>query len=306
MATAAPLRYSSNVADAIARRQPVVALETSVIAQGLPAPRNAEAAQRMRAAVREAGAVPAFTAIVGGEPTLGLTDVELARFLRREGVQKASARDLPAAVAHGSDAATTVAGALALCRMAGVPVFATGGIGGVHRRAAGPLDESADLHELARAPVIVVSAGAKLVLDLPATVERLETLGVCVAGYRTREFPGFYVAATGIPVTETVERVEEVVALFRAQRRLGYRGALLLVQPPPAEWALAPGEAEKSVVAALEDAARAGVRGAETTPWLLGSIARHTSGRSLMANIALLEQNARLAGAVASALQSVP
>lgn len=260
----------------------------------------------MRAAVREAGAVPAFTAIVGGEPTVGLTDEELARFLRREGVQKASARDLPVAVAHGNDAATTVAGALVLCRMAGVPVFATGGIGGVHRRVGGPLDESADLHELARTPAIVVSAGAKLVLDLPATVERLETLGICVVGYRTREFPGFYVAATGIPLTVSVERPEEVVVLFRAQRRLGHPGALLLVQPPPAQWALAPGEAEESVVAALAEAARAGVRGAETTPWLLSSIARHTSGRSLMANIALLEQNARLAGAVASALQSVP
>ena len=282
----------------------MVGLETSVVGQGLPVPQNADAARRMCEAISSAGATPAFTAIVAGEPAAGLTPSELDRFLRRDGVAKASSRDLPLAIARGGDAATTVAGALWLCRLAGIPVLATGGIGGVHRGGDGAHDESADLLELSRSPLVVVCSGAKSLLDLPATVERLETLGVTVVGYRTAAFPGFHFADTGLPVSATVDTPAEVVAIFRAQRRLELPGALLLVQPPPVADALTRDEVEASVALALDEASRAGVRGPATTPFLLASIDRHTSGRSLRANLALLEANALLAATVASALHS--
>ncbi|HJU73754.1 MAG TPA: pseudouridine-5'-phosphate glycosidase, partial [Gemmatimonadaceae bacterium] len=203
------LRYTTEVGDALMHGRPIVALESSVLAQGLPIPANREAAQRMRAAVEHNGATPAITAVVNGQPTLGLTSEELDRFLARDGIVKVSARDLAYAMLRGTDGATTVAGALALCRQAGVHVFATGGIGGVHRGA--PFDESADLRELARTAVIVVCAGAKSILDLPATLERLETLGITIAGYGTDECPGFFTAETGLKVTARVDTIDDVV-----------------------------------------------------------------------------------------------
>lgn len=268
-------------------------LESSVFAQGLPAPHNSEAATRMDAAIRAAGAVPAITGVARGQVVAGLAPDELTRFLRGEGVDKTSARDLGAAVAGRRDAATTVASALVVCHAAGIRVFATGGIGGVHRTPA--FDESADLTELARTPAIVVCAGAKSVLDLPATVERLETLGVTVVGYRTSEFPGFHYATTGIPVPARFDDLGQIIAVYRAQRALGYPAAVLVVQAPPADAALPREDVESSIDAALTAARQAGIRGSAMTPWLLAHLSQATGGRTLAVNVALLEANARLA-----------
>ncbi len=293
--------------DAIENARPVVALESSVLAQGLPIPANADADRRMRAAVESRGAVPAITAIVRGVPTIGLDGADLERFLRRDGVRKVSARDMAAAVTARADGATTVAAALTLSHLAGVDVFATGGIGGVHRRMASDLaaavDESADLLELARTPIVVVCAGAKSILDLPATWERLETLGIPVVGFQTDSFPGFYTRDTGLPLCTRATTAADVVALFRAHRALGRPQALLVVQPPPDAFALEADVVETATAAALAEADRRGVRGAAVTPFLLEAISRSTEGRSLAANLALLERNAMLAAEIAVLLR---
>jgi pseudouridine-5'-phosphate glycosidase len=253
-------------------------------------------------AVRSRGAVPAVTAMVRGTLTVGLDGDDLERFLRREGVAKVSARDLPVSAVRKEDGATTVAATLAVCTAAGLDVFATGGIGGVHREPA--FDESADLAELGRTSMVVVCAGAKSILDLPGTLERLESLGVTLLGYRTDEFPGFFTAATGLRVPARVESAAEVAAVLRAARALGRPGAVLVVQPPPPAQALAAHEVEQAVRSALDDARTLGVRGAAVTPFLLAAVERHTGGRSLAANLALLEQNAALAAEVAVALRA--
>src|SRR5690606_15045351 len=208
--------------------------------------------------------------------------------------------DLPVAMALGQDGATTVAASLAICCAAGLPVFATGGIGGVHREPA--YDESADLAELSRSPVVVVCAGAKSILDLPATLERLESLGVSVLGYRTDEFPGFFTSSTGLPVPARVESAAEIAAIARAARAVGRPGAILVVQPPPSAAALPADEVEAAVTAALAESRAAGLRGAALTPALLAAVERATGGRSLTANLALLEANAGLAAEIAVAL----
>lgn len=278
----------------------MVALESSVLAQGLEPPFNREAAQRMSDAVRAAGAVPAITAIARGVPVLGLEPDVLERFLARTGVRKVSARDLAMAVSAGVDGATTVAGTLALCGLAGVEVFATGGIGGVHRNA--PFDESADLVELARVNAIVVCAGAKSILDLPATLERLESLSVPVIGYQTRELPGFFTQQTGLPLSAFADHPDEIVRMWRAHKALGRPGALLVVQSPPVAFALSPEIVTEATAAALEVASARGIRGAAVTPFLLAEVQRRTNGASVQTNLALLEANAALAGAIAVAL----
>ena len=288
------------VAAARAAGRPLVALESSVLAQGLPAPANREADRRMRAAVAARGAVPAVTAVVRGVPTLGLEGEALEHFLARDGVAKVSARDLPVTMAQGRDGATTVAAALVLAARGGLDVFATGGIGGVHREA--PFDESADLAELARTSVVTVCAGAKSILDLPATLERLETLGVTVVGYGTDEFPGFFTARTGLPVPARVDTPAAVARILLAARALGRPGGVLVVQPPPASAALDPTLVASAVTEALATAATAGVRGPAVTPHLLAAVERATGGRSLAANLALLEANAALAAEIAVAL----
>jgi pseudouridine-5'-phosphate glycosidase len=298
-----PIRFTPDVAEAISARRPVVALESSVLAQGLPIPANAEAARRMRSAVVQAGAVPAIASIVGGTPQFGLTDDELARFLARDGVLKVSARDLAAAMLERRDGATTVAGALALMALTPINVFATGGIGGVHREP--QFDESADLAELARTPVIVVCAGAKSILDLNATIERLESLGVVVVGYRTREMPGFFFADTGIPLPHTVSTPGDVARLLTVHRSLGRSQAIVVMQPPPAEHAVRRATIERALDSALDDAKRHGVRGGAVTPYLLTAVERATEGRTLSANLALLESNAALAAEIALALAVV-
>jgi pseudouridine-5'-phosphate glycosidase len=301
------IRVLPEVAEALRARRPVVALESSVLAQGLPVPVNRAAADRMTAAVRARSAVPAITAVVGGTPAIGLEAPELEKFLRRDRVEKVSARDLAGAMIRGADGATTVAAALALATLAGVSVFATGGIGGVHREVSGRptewvRDESSDLMELTRSPMIVVCAGAKSILDLPATWERLETLGIATVGYQTSEFPAFFSAESGIKMTARAESADEIAALFRAHRSLGRHGALLVVQPPPASVALARSEVDQAVSRALERAAAEGVRGAGVTPYLLAAVERETGGRSLNANLGLLEANAALAAEIAGSL----
>jgi pseudouridylate synthase len=291
---------SDRVAAAQARGQAVVALESSVFAQGLAVPANRQAAERMFAAVDAAGAVPAVTAVAQGVPRVGLDGADFERFLTRTGVRKVSARDLPLCMAQRADGATTVAATLVLGALAGLSVFATGGIGGVHRDA--PFDESADLVELSRTPMIVVCAGAKSILDLPATLERLETLGVPVIGYQTRELPGFFTRTTGLPLDASVSSPDEVAAAWRHHCALGRPGSMLVVQPPPAEVALSPDIVGEATVHALSQARKAGVRGGAVTPFLLAEIERRTAGASVHANLALLEANAALAAQVAVAL----
>jgi pseudouridine-5'-phosphate glycosidase len=253
-------------------------------------------------AVEHAGVRAAITAVVKGVPTVGLAGDDLERFLRREGIQKVSARDLAPAMARGLDGAKTVAATLVLASRAGIEVFATGGIGGVHRGA--PFDESADLAELARTPMIVVCAGAKSILDLPATWERIESHGIPVIGYRTLELPGFFTAETGIQLAASADTADQIVSIWRAHRSLGRPQSLLVVQPPPREQALSREIVEVAVAQAQKDAARDGVEGAAVTPFLLAAVSRSTNGGSLAANLALLEQNAKLAGEIAQRLGS--
>jgi pseudouridine-5'-phosphate glycosidase len=293
-------RVSATVAAALAAGRPVVALESSVLAQGLPIPANREAAERMTGAVERAGAVPAITAVVAGQCALGLEPSELERFLRRDGVRKVAARDLAVAAAQGADGATTVAASLCIAGAANVAVFATGGIGGVHRDA--PFDESGDLLELSRTPIVVVCAGAKSILDLPATLERLETLGVTVVGYRTDEMPGFFTRTTGLRLTARADTPAELARIHRAARAIKRTQATLVVQAPPADVALPQDVVDDAVTAALNEARRQGVRGAAVTPYLLAAVERATGGRSLRTNLGLLEENASLAGAIAKAL----
>ncbi|HXT14428.1 MAG TPA: pseudouridine-5'-phosphate glycosidase [Gemmatimonadaceae bacterium] len=292
------IRVLPAIADALAHGRPVVALESSVLAQGLPIPQNRAAAEQMVRAVEGGGAVAAITAVVNGTPTIGLTPPQLERFLGRDGVRKVSARDLAPAIANGDDGATTVAATLSLASQAGIEVFATGGIGGVHRDS--PYDESADLAELSRTPMIVVCAGAKSILDLGATWERLESHGVPVVGYRTSELPGFFTAQTGIPLDTRADDAERIVKIWRAHRALGRTQALLVVQPPPAAYALDARAVENAVAEAQTLARREGVVGAKVTPYLLSAVTRLTKGTSLDANLALLEQNASLAGRIAT------
>jgi pseudouridine-5'-phosphate glycosidase len=304
------LRVLPHIRRALDAGEPIVALESSVLAQGLPVPHNADAARRMVGAVEKAGAVAAITAVICGVPALGLDGKDLERFLRREGIEKISARDLGPAIARQADGATTVAAALAIAAGAGVRVFATGGIGGVHRAlpGVGPdgwvRDESADLNEMARTPMIVVCAGAKSILDLPATWERLDTLGIPVVGVGTDEFPGFYTSTTGISLTTYVDTADEVARIAAAHFALGRTQSVLVVQPPPANVALDADLVERAVTAALSRAARERIRGSAVTPYLLSAVSNETNGRSLQTNLGLLEANARLAAQVAVALAS--
>ncbi|MBM3908490.1 MAG: pseudouridine-5'-phosphate glycosidase [Gemmatimonadetes bacterium] len=297
-----PVRWSPSLA-AARRDRAIVALESSVLAQGLPQPANREAHQRMCAAARAGGAEPGVLAVIRGTPTVGLHGEDLERFLRRDGVAKVSARELGWAVARGLDGATTVAASLALCASAGLNVFATGGIGGVHREPA--FDESADLLELSRTSVITVCAGAKSILDLPATFERLDSHGVMIIGFGTDEFPGFFTRETGLRLTASTDDPRDVARAFAAHRALGRPGAVLVVQPPPADAALDRRVVDAAVNAALAEARAAGVSGAALTPFLLGAVERATGGASLAANLALLEANAALAARIAVALREL-
>lgn len=279
---------------------PLVALESAVITHGLPRPENLTLALALERVVREQGAIPATVGVLDGRVHVGLTRAQLERLAQEDGARKISRRDFGIALARRENGGTTVAGTLIAARLAGVKVFATGGIGGVHRNA--PFDVSADLPELARSPLVVVCAGAKSILDLPATVETLETMGVAVIGYQTDEFPAFYARESGLPVTVRVDSPAEIAAIARAHWNLGLESAILVVQPPPAAVALPASQMEAVVAQALAEAEAARIRGAAVTPFLLSRVSQLSGGASLQANLALLENNARLAAQVAAAL----
>jgi pseudouridylate synthase len=280
----------------------VVALESTVISHGLPRPQNLETARRLEQAVREGGAVPATVAVLGGRLCVGLEESQLARLAEGEGVRKVSRRDLPLAVANGEDGATTVAGTLWIASRAGLKVFATGGIGGVHR---GQLpDVSADLPELARTPMTVVCSGAKSVLDLPATREWLETHGVCVLGFGCEELPAFYTRRSGLPVDASADTGAEVARVARARDALGLEAALVVAVPVPEGFEVDEHVMEESLSEALSVAAARGVTGRELTPFLLAHMSWRSGGATLRANVALLENNARVAADIAVALAS--
>jgi pseudouridine-5'-phosphate glycosidase len=278
----------------------VVALESTIIAHGLPRPRNLAVARELEDAVRAAGAVPATIAVLDGQPCIGLDEDELARIATTD-VAKLSVRDLPLAAARGADGATTVAATAHLAALAGIRVFATGGLGGVHRGARESWDESADLLALARTPVTVVAAGVKSILDVGATLERLETLGVGVAGWRTDRFPGFYLTDGGFDLDWRVEGADEVAAAMAAADALGVQAALVVANPVDAAQQLDPNEHERVLGEGLEAARAAGVTGKAVTPFLLDHLHRATDGRSLEVNIAVARANASVAGAIAAA-----
>ncbi len=301
------IRMAPEVAEALARGGPVVALETSVVAQGLPPPANLEAAARCAAAVRAAGAVPAAIGLIDGAVVIGLDEEGLARLGDpSRHPAKAGARDLAPLLRARRDAGITVSATLVIAARTGIRLFATGGLGGVHRLAAGAVprgaaDVSADLGELARSPVCVVSAGPKAILDLPATAEALETLGVPVIGYRTSELPAFFTDGSGVRLEHRVEGPGEAAALLRLHfETLGRPQGILLAVAPPEP--LPRAEVEEAILRALAGAARAGITGPALTPWLLSAVAEATGGRTRQANLALLERNAAVAGEVAVAL----
>jgi pseudouridylate synthase len=291
------LELSGEVEAAVREGRAAVALESTVIAHGLPRPTNLETARRLEQAVRERGAVPATVAVLGGKLRVGLEDAQLERLAFAEGVRKMSRRDLAVGVARGWDGATTVATTLWVAHRAGLKVFATGGIGGVHR---GVLpDVSADLPELARTPMTVVCSGAKSVLDLPATREWLETNGVCLVGYGADELPAFYSRRSGLAVDVRCDTPREVAELARARDALGLEGAIVVAVPVPTEFEVDERLMEESLAEALFEAERGGVAGRELTPFLLSHMASRTGGATLRANIALLENNARVAADLA-------
>jgi pseudouridine-5'-phosphate glycosidase len=299
------LRLEGEIRDALAAGRPVVALESSVVAQGLPAPHNLEAARACERTVRAAGAVPATTALVDGQLCVGVSAAELERLAEAKGTWKVGSRDLAVAVAQRATGGTTVSATCELAAAAGIRLFATGGIGGVHRAVERDWDVSQDLQALQRFPVAVVCAGAKSILDLPKTLEQLETLGVPVVGYRTREFPAFFSAGSGLPLEHSVDSAGAAAAVVHARVDLLGQGGMLLAQPPPAVHALPHVLVEKEIERALEEAHSRGIAGKAVTPFLLGRVAVLTGGRTLAVNLALLENNARLAAEVAVALAEI-
>ncbi len=285
---------------------PVVALESTVITHGLPYPANVETALAMEAAVREGGALPATVAVLGGRLAVGLTldDIErLGRLAGSSTVRKCSRRDLSIAVARREDGATTVAGTMIIAHLAGIELFATGGIGGVHR--GHPFDISADLRELGKTPITVVSSGAKSILDLAATREVLETEGVTVIGYQTDELPAFFARSSGLPIDARLDTPTEVARLITARRQLGLDSGTLVTVPAPGSAAMDPELAEAAAAQAAREADEQGIHGTESTPWLLKRVVELTEGRSMAANMALLRNNGRVAAAIAVALSEL-
>ena len=299
------LDLSPPVAAALNTGCPVVALESATISHGLPYPRNVETALAMEQIIWQSGCVPATVAVLKGRLKAGLTAEEI-EYLGKNGAQiaKASRRDLPVLCAKGLDGATTVTTTMMIAHMAGIEVFATGGIGGVHRGIEISLDVSADLEELARTPVMVVCSGVKAVLDLGMTLEYLETQGVPVLGYRTMELPAFYTRQSGFPLDYRMESAEEIAAAFRAQRDLGLQGGTLVCNPIPEEYSMNPRTAAAATEKALAEAAEQHIRGNALTPFFLTRVQEHTGGESVACNIRLLLENARLAAEVAFTLKS--
>lgn len=287
--------------------RPVVALESTLIAHGMPYPQNVETALKLEETIRDEGAVPATIAILAGRLKAGLGLEEIERFGRKgKEIRKISRRDLPIVAGLGLNGATTVASTMIIAAMAGIRIFGTGGIGGVHRGAAQTMDVSADLQELARTPVAVVTAGAKAILDLPLTLEYLETNGVPVIGFRTDEFPAFYTRNSGLPVDHRAETPEEIASILRAKWRMGMEGGAVIANPIPEQYAIAREEIEPVINRAVEEADKQQIKGKALTPFLLARLETLTVGRSLIANIELALNNARLAARIARAWSNEP
>ena len=297
------LDISPEVKAALDEGRPVVALESTIISHGMPYPKNVETALLVEQTIRDNGAVPATIAVIGGRLKAGLSHEEIEYLGKTgRGVAKASRRDLPALVARGADGATTVTTTMIIAHMAGINVFATGGIGGVHRGAEVTMDISADLEELAQTPVMVVCAGAKSILDLGLTLEYLETKGVPVIGYGTDELPAFYTRKSGFGVDYRVDSPEELAAMFRAQRELNYKGGMLVTNPIPEQYAMDKAVIDKAIDQALAEAKEQHIHGKETTPFLLARVVELTGGDSLESNIKLVLNNATVAAKTAAEL----
>ncbi len=297
------LDISPEVKKALDEGRPVVALESTIISHGMPYPKNVETALLVEQTIRDNGATPATIAVIGGRLKAGLSHEEIEHLGKTgRAVAKASRRDLPALVARGADGATTVTTTMIIAHMAGIKIFATGGIGGVHRGAETTMDISADLEELAQTPVMVVCAGAKSILDLGLTLEYLETHGVPVIGYGTEELPAFYTRRSGFAVDYRVDSPEELAAMFSAQRGLDYKGGMLVTNPIPEEYSMDKAVIDRAIEEALSQAKAQGIHGKETTPFLLAKVVELTGGDSLESNIQLVLNNARLAAKTAAAL----
>ena len=297
------LDVAPEVQEALDAGKPIVALESTIISHGMPYPKNVETALLVEQTIRDNGAVPATIAIIGGRLKAGLSHEEIEYLGKTgRGVAKASRRDLPALVARGADGATTVTTTMIIAHMAGIKIFATGGIGGVHRGATETMDISADLEELAQTPVMVVCAGAKSILDLGLTLEYLETHGVPVIGYGTDELPAFYTRKSGFGVDYRVDSPKELADMFRAQRGLEFKGGMLVTNPIPEEYSMDKAVIDKAIDEALAQAKAQGIHGKETTPFLLAKVVELTGGDSLESNIQLVLNNARVAARTAAEL----
>ena len=298
------LSISPEVKEALAAGKPVVALESTIISHGMPYPQNVQTALRVEQTIRDNGAVPATIAVIGGKLKAGCTNDEI-EYLGKKGqaVTKASRRDLPVLVARGEDGATTVTSTMIIAAMAGIKVFATGGIGGVHRGAETTMDISADLEELAQTPVMVICAGAKSILDLGLTLEYLETKGVPVIGYGTDELPAFYTRHSGFGVDYRIDTPEELAAAFHAKLAMGLKGGMLVTNPIPEQYSMPADVINKAIDEAIAESQRLGIHGKATTPFLLAKVKDLTGGDSLAANIELVLNNARLAALTAAALK---
>jgi len=300
------LDFLPEVRDALSEGRPVVALESTIISHGMPYPRNAQTALRVEEEVRKAGAVPATMAILGGRLKAGLSTDQIEDLGRKgRAVEKVSRRDIPIVVARAGDGATTVAGTMILAGMAGIRVFATGGIGGVHRGAESSWDVSADLEELARTSVAVVCAGAKSLLDLPKTLEYLETAGVPVIGYGTDEFPAFYTSRSGLRLEARADSPAQAARILAAKWGLGLDGGAVVANPIPSEYSMDPEGINGAIGQAVAECVKKGIKGKETTPFLLARIQELTGGESLESNIALVLNNARVAAAIAVELAAL-
>ena len=302
MPTPSVIRVGDHVAEALGAGTPVVALESTIFTHGLPRPRNVEVALEGEEIIRAAGAVPATIGVHRGTPVVGLTETEIRELGGDDDADKASTRELSLAAVTGKNYGTTIAATAFLARAAGIDVFATGGLGGVHHGADKTFDESADLVGMARTSIVLISSGAKAILDIPATLERFETLSVPVVGYRTNRYPGFYVVDSGFSVSARVDSPDDIATMLTTQRALGVPSGVLVANPVPAAEQLDPAELDGVVEAAWAAAERDGIGGQASTPYLLDYIRRATDGRSLDANVALYRNNIRLACEVATVL----
>ena len=299
------LRVNPEIKKALEEGKPVVALESTIISHGMPYPKNVQTALLVEKTIREHGAIPATIGIIDGNPVVGMTPEEIEEFGKRKGILKASRRDLPVIYAKKCWAATTVATTMIIAHQAGIQVFVTGGIGGVHRGAQETMDISADLQELAKTDVTVICAGAKAILDLPLTLEYLETQGVPVLGFKTKELPAFYTIHSGLEVDYQIDSYEEAALIIKQKKENGLSGGILITNPIPEEYAMDENVIRSAIDEALMEADRQGIKGKEVTPFLLKTIVEYTGGESLDSNIQLVLNNARVGAEIAKAYSKI-